>query len=184
MERETLTTSSPWRKTSCWSSCRRLNLFSALPVSALTALRNSRIFPTTSGSVVLSGLSAGVCFRTASRSKGYRANRVVGFVRYPFSSSFRDSGRRSTSCGETNRDMQNNTNLRHEELAPPRTQRTPGLSSSPSRTRTCHTAGALHMTRTAQSAARHPAGCRRFARQWHTIFVACSARRAGGCSQL
>jgi hypothetical protein len=47
---------------------------------------------TTCASVCLSGLSSGVCFKTASRSSGYRANRVVGFVKYPLSSSLRDSG--------------------------------------------------------------------------------------------
>lgn len=79
--KNTRTTCSPCLKISCESSCNKLNLFSALPVSSLTALRNARTSSTAFGSVTLSGLSSEVCLRTASSRRGYLASRVVGFVR-------------------------------------------------------------------------------------------------------
>ena len=76
-----LTTCSPGLKTSCWSNSSKLKRFSVLPVSTLTFPKNSLTKVMTWGKVVLSGLSSGVNLSTASRSKGYRARRVVGFVR-------------------------------------------------------------------------------------------------------
>lgn len=75
-------------------------MFSDFPLSRLTLVKNVFIILMTSGSSFLSGLSSGVYLSTASSSKGYRPRRVVGFVKYPFSSNLRDSGFRSVSLSE------------------------------------------------------------------------------------
>ena len=85
------------RNISCCSSCNKLNLFSVCPVWRLTSARNSRISVTTFGISCLSADSSDVCLSTASRSSGYRASRVVGFVRQALSSNLRESGLRSVS---------------------------------------------------------------------------------------
>ena len=97
MNHNRLTAISPGLNTSCWSNCQRLNLFSDLPDSMLTFWRKSLIILMTFGITTLSGFSSEVYFNTCSKSSGYLANRVVGLVKYPFNSSFRDSGRLSVS---------------------------------------------------------------------------------------
>ena len=70
------------RNRSCCSSCNKLNPFSVWPVWMLTSARNSRTSATTFGISCLSADYFGVCLSTASRSSGWRASRVVGFIRY------------------------------------------------------------------------------------------------------
>lgn len=72
-------------------------MFSDFPLSILTFVKYSLIILMTSGKISLSGLSSGVYLRTAWSKSGYRPSRVVGLVRYPLSSSLRDSGLRSVS---------------------------------------------------------------------------------------
>jgi hypothetical protein len=91
------TACSSGRDKSCCSSCNKLNPFSLRSVWRLTSARNSCKSVTTFGISCLSEHSPGVFFGMASRSSGYRASRVVGFVGYALSSSLRESGRRSRS---------------------------------------------------------------------------------------
>lgn len=152
-----LTTSSPGLKMSCCSSCSKLKRFSDLPDSALTLARKSRTMLMTFGSCDLSGLSSGVCLRTASRRRGYRARRVVGFVRYAFSSNFRDSGNRSVCYNASHHQYTSSLHTtKSKSNAPQQRPQTPDSSSSPSQTRTSPTADARRSSQTAGNGPHYP----------------------------